>query len=181
MDIHETTPTGRPRLTAFGRDSRRERIFERLRQGWSYETIAAFERVSEKHIRKIVGKTLRKREIDEQTDHALLQLTRLEPAMQLAAEAIANGDVKAIWPLLRVLDRYDRYQPAARASQEYDDGIRQKLLDRLNRLATAASEESARKAQAARLKEAWAESSLAEDDPASDPSDFFPADLGVTF
>jgi len=56
MEDHDTTPAGKPRLTAFGRKSRRERIFERLRQGWSYETIASVERLSEKHVRRIVSK-----------------------------------------------------------------------------------------------------------------------------
>jgi len=181
MDFHQTTPTGKPRLTAFGRNSRRERIFDRLRQGWSYETIGAAERLSEKHVRKIVGKCLRKREVDETTENALLQLIRLQPAMQLTAEAVANGDLKAVAPLLRVLDRYDRYQPAARASQVYDDEMRQKLLAKLNRMAAAAREESLRKRQVERLKEAWADSSLAEDEPASRPEDFFPRELGVSY
>jgi len=179
MDIQDAAPNGKPRLTAFGRESRRERIFERLRQGWSYETIASVERLSEKHVRRIVGKTLRKREIDEKTDHALLQLTRLAPAMQLAAEAVAQGDVKAIAPLLRVLDRYDQYQPAARRSQVYDDGIRQKLLARLNRMAAAMQEEKAEKTQAARLEEPFAERSLAEEAPPAGPSAFFPKDFDV--
>jgi hypothetical protein len=178
METEHEAPA-KPKLTAFARDARRERIFQRLRHGWAYESIAAAERLSEKHVRKIVGKSLRRRQIDEATDHALLQLTRLAPAMQLAAEAVSEGDVRAIPQLLKVLDRYDRYLPAARASQVYDDDIREKLLKKINRMAEAAHEETFKDEQAARLREAWADSSLAEDEPDSCPTEFSSANFGL--
>jgi hypothetical protein len=55
--------------------------------------------------------------------------------VQLGAEAIAAGDIAAIAPYLKALDRLDRYQTVASANQEYDDEARQKLLDKINRLA----------------------------------------------
>jgi hypothetical protein len=55
--------------------------------------------------------------------------------MQLAAEAVAAGDVTAIAPYLKVLDRLDRYQTVAGANQTYDDDARKKLLDKINRVA----------------------------------------------
>ena len=55
--------------------------------------------------------------------------------MQLAAEAVAAGDVTAITPYLKVLDRLDRYQVVASANQVYDDEARQKLIDKINRIA----------------------------------------------
>jgi hypothetical protein len=55
--------------------------------------------------------------------------------MQLAAEAIAAGDISAISPYLKALDRLDRYQTAASANQVYDDEARKKLMDEINRLA----------------------------------------------
>jgi hypothetical protein len=61
---------------------------------------------------------------------------RLAPLMQVAAEAVAAGDVSAITPYLKVLDRLDRYQTAASAHQVYDDEARQKLLDKINRIAS---------------------------------------------
>ena len=57
------------------------------------------------------------------------------PVMQLAAEAIAAGDVTAITPYLKVLDRLDRYQTVAGANQVYDDEARKKLMDKINRMA----------------------------------------------
>ena len=152
MDTFGATPIGRPRLTAFGRAARTDRIFERLRQGWSYEAVASAERLSEKRVRKIVSDALGKRDIDGQADHALLQMTRLAPAMQVAAEAVAKGDVKAIPQLLRVLDRFDRYTPSVRAGRQFD------ALER--------------KDKNLRLRELWLRSEFAhmappfEDDPA---------------
>jgi hypothetical protein len=62
-------------------------------------------------------------------------LDRLLPAMQLAAEGIASGDVSSITPYLKVIDRLDRYQAVAGAHQAYDDDARKKLMDRINRMA----------------------------------------------
>ena len=57
------------------------------------------------------------------------------PLMQLAAEAVAAGDVTAITPYLKVLDRLDRYQTVAGGHQVYDDEARKKLMDKINRMA----------------------------------------------
>jgi hypothetical protein len=43
-------------------------------------------------------------------------LTRIV-AMRLAGEAVADGDVRAIARLLKVLDRLDRYQRVVKADQ----------------------------------------------------------------
>ena len=40
--------------------------------------------------------------------------------MQVAAEAVAKGDVKAIPQLLRVLDRFDRYTPSVTMGRQFD-------------------------------------------------------------
>ena len=114
---------------------RRRRIFARLREGLSYEEIAREEGVTSERIRQIVSEVLQKRAVDSGADHAKLQLDRLAPVMQLAAEAVAAGDVTAIAPYLKVLDRLDRYQRVAGANQVYDDEARKKLFDKLNRVA----------------------------------------------
>jgi Sigma-70, region 4 len=132
---HETVAPKRRRIGAHGMVLRRRRIFARLREGFSYEEIANEEGVSGERIRQIVSEVLQKRSVDSGADHAKLQLDRLAPVMQLAAEAIAAGDVTAITPYLRVLDRLDRYQTVACANQVYDDEARQRLLDKINRVA----------------------------------------------
>jgi hypothetical protein len=117
-------PTRRRRMGAHGMMLRRGRIFARLREGLSYEEIASEEGVTGTRIRQIVSEALQKRAVDSGADHAKLQLDRLAPVMQLAAEAVAAGDVTAIAPYLKVLDRLDRYQTVAGANQVYDADAR---------------------------------------------------------
>ena len=114
---------------------RRRRIFARLREGWAYDEIAREEGVTSERIRQIVSEVLQKRSVDTGADHAKLQLARLAPVMQLTGEAVAAGDMSAVAPYLKVLDRLDRYQTVASANQVYDDEARKKLFDKINRVA----------------------------------------------
>ena len=131
----DKAPARRRRMGAHGMMFRRRRVFVKLREGFTYEEIAAEEGVSPSRIRQIVSEELKQREVDSGTEHAKLQLERLAPAIQLAAEGIAAGDVSAIMPYLRALDRLDRYQTVASANQVYDDEARKKLLAKINRVA----------------------------------------------
>jgi hypothetical protein len=131
--VQETAPARR-RLGALSTMQRRKRIFARFREGASYEEIAGEEGVGRERIRQIVTEVLRKRSIDSGADHAKLQLDRLAPLMQLATEAVAAGDIRAITPYLKVLDRLDRYQTVAVAHQGYDEEDRRKLMEKINRL-----------------------------------------------
>ena len=128
-------PVRRRRLSGHGMMLRRKRIFAGLREGLRYDEIAAQEGVTTERIRQIVTEVLKNRSVDSGADHAKLQLDRLVPALQIAAEAVASGDVRAIPSYLKVLDRLDRYQTAASAHQVYDDEARKKLMDKINRLA----------------------------------------------
>jgi predicted transcriptional regulator len=102
--VQEMAPARRRRLGAHGMIFRRQRIFARLREGFTYEEIATEEGVTSARIRQIVAEELQKRSVDSGAEHAKLQLDRLAPVMQLAAEAVAAGDVTAIAPYLKVLD-----------------------------------------------------------------------------
>jgi hypothetical protein len=133
--VEGKAPTGRRRLGAHGLMFRRRRIFAQLREGFTYQEIAAEEGVTITRIRQIVSAELQQRSVDSGAEHAKLQLERLASVMQLAAEAVAAGDVTAITPYLKVLDRLDRYQTVASANQVYDDEARKKLMDKINRLA----------------------------------------------
>jgi hypothetical protein len=133
--VEGTAPTRRRRLGAHGMMFRRRRIFAQLREGFTYQEIASEEGVTITRIRQIVSQELQQRSVDSGAEHAKLQLERLASVMQLAAEAVAAGDVTAITPYLKVLDRLDRYQTVASANQVYDDEARKKLMDKINRLA----------------------------------------------
>ena len=87
----EAEPTRRRRMGAAGMMLRRRRIFARLREGLNYDEIATEEGVTGARIRQIVSEALQKRAVDSGADHAKLQLDRLAPVMQLAAEAVAAG------------------------------------------------------------------------------------------
>ena len=110
--VHEMAPERR--LGALGKMARRKRIFARLREGASYEEIAGEESVSRERIRQIVSEVLQKRAVDSGADHAKLQLDRLTPVMQLAAEAIAAGDVSGHYALFE----------GARSARPLSDGRR---------------------------------------------------------
>jgi hypothetical protein len=128
-------PAPRRRLNAVARVERRARIFARLREGFSYDEIARDERLTPERVRQIVREALARRLTDEDADHAKLQLSRLQPAMRVASAAVEQGDFRAIAPLLKVLDRLDRYQKTAKVNQVYDDEARKKLFEKLNRAA----------------------------------------------
>ncbi|HTR13661.1 MAG TPA: hypothetical protein VMI72_10540 [Roseiarcus sp.] len=136
----EIAPPRRRRLTPFGKAARQKRIFARLREGWAYDEIAREERLTPKRVRQIVAEVLMRREVDDGSAHAHLQLARLQPLLKVAAEAAASGDVRAIPAALKVLDRLDRYQKAARVHRESGEEIRRKLLAKLNRMAEAQNE-----------------------------------------
>jgi hypothetical protein len=133
--VQKTVPAAKRRLNAHFRELRRVRIFMRLRDGRPYTEIAREEGLTDVRIRQIVSETLKKRVIDPPTDHAILQLMRLEPALRLAAEAVVSGDIKAVRYYLKLLDQLDRCQPAAAAPQAYDDAARERLHAKLGRTA----------------------------------------------
>src|SRR4029077_7801077 len=101
--VEDKARARRRRLGAHGMMFRRRRIFGSLREGFTYDEIAADEGVSPSRIRQIVSKELQHRAVDSGAEHAKLQLDRLAPAIQLAAEAMAGGDISAITPYLKAL------------------------------------------------------------------------------
>ena len=130
----EQTPIPGRRLNVLGKAARRKRIFARLREGWAYDEIAGEERVSAERVRQIVAEVLGKRIIDRGVDHAHLQLERLMPALRIVGEAIGRGELKAVAPLIKVIDRLDKHQETVVAKYSYGPEERQRLLDKVNRL-----------------------------------------------
>ncbi len=153
-------PKRRPGMRAL----RQRRVLARMREGWPYEEIARAEKVTVDRVRKIVAKILKKRVIDDDSDHARVQLARLEAALQSAGEAVADGDIRAIGRYLRELDRVDRYRGVAAVRRFEGDHARQKLLAKLNRMAEAQDEERVEKERARRLAESLADSSIGEEE-----------------
>jgi anion-transporting ArsA/GET3 family ATPase len=78
---------------------------------------------------------LGKRVVDRGVDHAHLQLERLMPALRIVGEAIRRGELKAVAPLIKVIDRLDKHQNTVVAKYSYGPEERQRLLDKINRIA----------------------------------------------
>lgn len=133
-DLPANTPR-KPRRTAQDRLLRRQRILDGLREGRSFAEIAEAEGLSRERIRQIVAETLERREIDAQREFAQVQMLRLAPALRLAAQGVAEGELKAIGELIRVLDRLDKYQAVARVIDDDYKGAREKLLNKLDTMA----------------------------------------------
>ena len=131
----EQTPTPGRRLNVLGKAARRKRIFARLREGWAYDEIAGEERLSAERVRQIVAEVLGKRVIDRGEDHAHLQLERLMPALRIVGAAIGRGELKAVAPLIKVIDRLDKHQTTVVAKYTYGPEERTRLLEKINRLA----------------------------------------------
>ena len=130
----EQTPAPGRRLNVLGKAARKKRIFARLREGWAYDEIAGEERLSAERVRQIVAEVLGKRVIDRGVDHAHLQLERLMPALRIVGEAIGRGELKAVAPLIKVIDRLDKHQDTVVAKHSYGPEERQRLLDKINRV-----------------------------------------------
>jgi Sigma-70, region 4 len=108
-----------------------------MQQGWSYEAIARDEGLSRERIRQIIKDALEGRDAEPSGDHQRLQLARLDPALRLAAEQVAAGDIKGIDRLIRVLKQMDKYQGAAEAHlARFDDeeDARERIFDKLKML-----------------------------------------------
>ena len=131
MDEHRR----KKRLTKFGRAARAKRILGRLREGWTYDEVAREEAVAGPRVRRIVAQHLKDREAVEGVTHAHIQIDRLGSAMRVAAEKMAEGDIRAIGPFIRAIDRLDRYQdlarrPRRRPTREEDLAIVRSLVAR---------------------------------------------------
>lgn len=128
------SPAPTVRRTAREREQRRIRILAMVQAGFSYEAIARDEHLSRERVRQIVAQSLAEPDDGTRLDHARVQIARLEPALRLAARGVADGDLRAIDRLLKVLDRLDKYGAVADAPQPYDENARERLLTKLGRM-----------------------------------------------
>jgi len=119
------------RRSARERELRRARILERVQGGFSHAAIAQQEGLSRERVRQIIAKSLQ-HDGGTPVDHALVQMARLEPALRLAADRVAAGDLKAIGQLLKVLERLDKYGPRVQLDSETSAELHARLMAKLN-------------------------------------------------
>ncbi|SRR5579883_759011 len=153
-----------PRLNAYERAMRRDRIFARLLDGQSAASIADEEKVTPRRIRQIIKESLERWDADPVQDYVGVQIARLESALRLIERKIAAGDSGAVDKLVRVLGQLDKYHRSQLRPVDIDLVDRDEaVLGRLERLGAS------RAAVAARLANAATAESVQAPEPASPP------------
>jgi hypothetical protein len=172
-------PPRRPRVTAQDREIRRLRIFASRQAGQSYDEIAQAENLTSERIRQIVVDTLQRRLLDPVRDHARLQIARLDPALRVAAEQVATGDLRAVDRLIKVLDRLDKYQGVAASEADDGENVSERLFTKIlqvlrNREDAGKAEETQQKAAGEEDRQAGAAEAAERMARENDGAEFFP-------
>ena len=132
---------------------RAQRIFARLMGGESMRAIAASENLSLRRVQQIVRDQLDRRNANPADDFALLQIARLERALDLIGSQIDAGKPSAAHAFVRILDHLNRLAPERlrlKATFQQVGGEVDKMEDKLGRL------DAAREALAALLRNFFA-------------------------
>jgi hypothetical protein len=90
---------------------RAQRIFARLMAGESMRAIATSENLSLRRVQQIVREQLDRRDANPADDFALLQIARLERALDLIGGQIDAGKASAAHAYVRILDHLNRLAP----------------------------------------------------------------------
>src|SRR5271154_4936006 len=98
------------------RMARRERSFNLLASGYTYNQIAKLVRTSVATVRREIDRALAERRLDEPERFAQVQVARLIKALKLAEAAVELSELKAVATYLRVVAALDRYHELAAAS-----------------------------------------------------------------
>ena len=90
---------------------RAQRIFARLMAGESMRAIATSENLSLRRVQQIVREQLDRRNANPADDFALLQIARLERALDLIGNQIDAGKPAAAYAYVRILEHLNRLAP----------------------------------------------------------------------
>jgi hypothetical protein len=135
-----SAPAAKPVRSLSEEHKRAQRIFARLMGGESIRAIAASENLSVRRVQQIVRRELDRRDANPADDFALLQIARLERALDLIGGQIDAGKPSAAHAFVRILDHLNRLAPERlrlkAAFQRIGDEV-DKMEDRLGRLALA--------------------------------------------
>ena len=180
-------PTAKPAHSSADAHKRARRIFARLIGGQSIRAIAAAERLSVRRVQQIVRQELERRDANPADDYALLQIARLERALDLIGGQIDAGKPAAVHAFVRILDHLNRLAPerlrlramGLRVGDEVD-----KMAERLDRLDAAREALASRDAEGgSRRREDAAQSNRAEvleNKANGETADFAPSTISDT-
>jgi len=119
---------------------RAQRIFARLMGGEPMRAIAASENLSLRRVQQIVREQLDRRNANPADDFALLQIARLERALDLIGGQIDVGKASAAHAYVRILDHLNRLAPdrlRLKAAHQRIGDEAETMEDRLGRLDAA--------------------------------------------
>jgi hypothetical protein len=106
-----SAPSAKPVRSAPEGRKRAQRIFARLIGGQSVRVIAAAESLSVRRVQQIIRQELDRRDANPADDYALLQIARLERALDLIGGQIDAGKPAAAHAFVRILDHLNRLAP----------------------------------------------------------------------
>ena len=154
-------PASKPVRSLSGEHKRAQRIFARLVGGESMRAIATSENLSVRRVQQIVRDQLDRRNSNPADDFALLQIARLERALDLIGGQIDAGKPAAAYAYVRILEHLNRLAPdrlrLKAAFQRVGDEV-DKMEERLGRLDAAREALALRQAENGPA-EAWRERS----------------------
>jgi hypothetical protein len=143
-------PAAKPVRFTREEHQRAQRIFARLMGGESMRAIATSENLSLRRVQQIVREQLDRRDANPADDFALLQIARLERALDLIGGQIDAGKPSAAYAYVRILDHLNRLAPdrlrLKAAFQRVGDEV-DKMEDRLGRLDAAREALASREAE----------------------------------
>ena len=149
------SPPAKPLRSSSEEHKRAQRIFARLMAGESMRAVAAAEALSLRRVQQIVRDELDRRDADPADDFALLQIARLERALDLIGVQIDAGKPAAAHAFVRILDYLNRLAPdrlrLPRAFRRVGDEV-DRMEERLGRLDAAREALALRQGEKAPLK-----------------------------
>jgi hypothetical protein len=102
------------------------------------EEISAVEELTRKRTENTLRQGLRNRWFAPAEEFARLQIARLEHMILKLLARIQNGDLEALDPALKIVDRLDRhhgFMKAKRVTEQYGEEDRARLLKKVNEIA----------------------------------------------
>ena len=133
-------PASKPVRSSAEARRRAQRIFARLMAGESIRVIAEAETMSVRRAQQIIREELNRRGANPADDYALLQIARLERALDLIGGQIDAGKPSAAHAFVRILDHLNRLAPdrlRLKAAYQRVGGEVDTMEERLGRLDAA--------------------------------------------
>lgn len=93
--------------------ARREDMLDDIVSGCSYAVLALKHKISVRTVRREVDRALDHRHLDRPDRYVRVQVERLTAAIHCIDQAIFEGDYHAVDPLLKVIEKLDRYHGLA--------------------------------------------------------------------